>query len=131
MKPNTIISQVKKKLQELNVSISISSNLEEEGLCVDKDFWGYYHFKYIERGKASTDRKTKDPNDIFYWLYQSATFENACKYELIHRIEKQDFRRILFEKQLSLLKSIGIEYYERRKKEISDTLVNYPYSDSV
>ncbi|PKA14324.1 Imm63 family immunity protein [Leptospira haakeii] len=131
MKPNEIVAQARKKLQELNVSISISLNSEEEGLCVDRDLWGYYHFKYIERGHASTDRKTKDPNDILYWLYQSATFENACKYELINRMEKQDFRRILFEKQLSLLKSIGIEYYERHKKEISDILVKYPYRDSV
>lgn len=130
MKPNSIVSKARKKLRELNLNISISLN-SSEGLCVDQDLEGFYHFKYVERGSISTDAKTKDPNDVLYWLYQSATFEDACQFELLHRTGGEDFRRVLFEKQLSLLKRIGIEYYERRNREISEILQKHPYNDSI
>ena len=50
-------------------------------------------------------------------------------YEVENRVNNQDYRRIMFEKQLELMKCISIKYYQRLKMELEEVLKKYPYND--
>ena len=47
------------------------------------------------------------------------------------RNENIDFRRLLFDKQLELLKNIDEIYYNKRMEEIEEILLNSPYKDNI
>lgn len=80
---------------------------------------GKYRFVYSERGKEYGERITDNIDDILYWIYNDATFTMASKWEAKYRIENQDPRILLIQKQLELLKIIDEKYAERREKEIN------------
>jgi hypothetical protein len=88
-----------------------------------------YHFVVSERGHEFERRITQNLDDILYWSISSATFSMACKYELKHRIPNQDFRRLMFQKEIELIKKIREDFAKRKQKEIEDVLMKHPYDD--
>ena len=90
-----------------------------------------YHYVVIERGKEQKRIVTKSFFDIEYLFIEAATFSLASKYELNHRIPGQDFRRLLFQHQLELMKKLGPKWYEKLMREIGEILKRAPYNDSV
>jgi hypothetical protein len=88
-------------------------------------------FSYIieERGCIFEERKTSDINTLLYWLMNDVISTIANDYELKHRDASRDSRRILFSKELQLMKSLEQSWYLQKKKEIDNTLANSPYSD--
>jgi hypothetical protein len=73
---------------------------------IEIDKIGDLHYVVIERGKETERRTTKNLDELLYWIFQSITFSIASKYELNNRIESQDCRRLIFSKQLDLLRLI-------------------------
>src|ERR1051325_7559594 len=59
-----------------------------------------YHFVVVERGQELERFTTFELDDVLYRIFQSVTFSLAIDYELAHRVETQDFRRIGFQKQI-------------------------------
>ena len=90
---------------------------------------GKYRFVYTERGQEYNARVTDNSQDILYWIYQDATFEIACKWEVKNRVPDNDSRRLIFDKQLELLRMIGEEYALRREKEIEAVLSAHPFTN--
>src|SRR5258706_3965946 len=62
-----------------------------------------YHYVVVERGQELKRVTTQDLDDLLYAVFEGVTFSLACDYELSHRQEKVDSRRLLFAKQLELL----------------------------
>jgi hypothetical protein len=91
---------------------------------------GGYRYVCTERGAEYNERITDNPQDILYWLYQDVTFEMACRWEINNRITGRDARRLIFSKQLELLRVIGEEYALRREKEMETILLAHPFKDS-
>ena len=89
-----------------------------------------YHYVVWERGNEDERRTTEDLHELLYWLMKGITFEMACDYELQHRIPNQDFRRLLFKTQLDLLKKLDVDFYNRKKDEIRQILLQNPYDDT-
>src|SRR5262249_39398765 len=57
---------------------------------------GFYHYVIVERG-IERDRRSSDRyEDLLYWIFSGVTFSLAFTYELHHRVEDQDCRRIAF-----------------------------------
>lgn len=90
-----------------------------------------YHFVVSERGHESQRKVTQDLDDILYWSISGATFSVAGQYELNHRIPDQDFRRLLFQKDLELLEKVNKEFAFKRKTEIDQILEKQPYNDLI
>jgi hypothetical protein len=87
-----------------------------------------YHYIIRERGREHERRTTEEFDELLYWLMADITFQIAVDYELHHRVPNQDFRRLLFETQLNLLKKINADFHKRRKEEINEFLIDAPYN---
>lgn len=84
-----------------------------------------------ERGSVFSVRKTDDLDILLYWMFRSITLRMAQEYELQHRAEHQDSRRIMFSKQLELMMHLNFRWHRLLKDEIEATLVANPYADSL
>ena len=88
-----------------------------------------FHFVVTERGSEFERRKTTDPQDILFWLVSGLTFGMACEWELKHRIEGEDSRRQLFQKQIDLLSQVNQDWAERMRESCKKILEEHPFED--
>ncbi|HEY0735045.1 MAG TPA: Imm63 family immunity protein [Herpetosiphonaceae bacterium] len=88
-----------------------------------------YHYIIVERGRELERRSTSDFAELLYWIFSGATHSLAFAYELKHRSEAQDCRRIAFAKQIELLEAISPAMATRRAHEIEAILNRAPYHD--
>ncbi len=88
-----------------------------------------YHYVVTERGSEFERRKTKDPDELLYWLLYDVAFDMACQYEVEHRIEGQDFRRLMFEKKVEYMATLSPEWADRVRDHNASVLAEHPFSD--
>lgn len=74
--------------------------------------------------------KPSDLDELLYWIFKGATFSMAADFEVAHRRENEDFRRILFSKQIELLSQLSPEWALRMAEEHNRTLQDPPFRDS-
>lgn len=134
MKP---ITEVKAEVDRLAAIIGVTDypslptygySRDVGGSHVEVDSRGY-HLVSIERGQELSRHTTNDLDDLLYHIFASVTFSLASDYELAHRVESQDFRRILFQKQFELLSRLSPQWGERGRGDIQGTLRKYPFDD--
>lgn len=82
-----------------------------------------------ERGSVFSEKKTESSDLLLYWLFRSITSQMAQEYELQHRNEQQDPRRIMFSKQMELMRSLSSSWHEILKGEVENILSTNPYLD--
>lgn len=82
-----------------------------------------------ERGLVSHKKGTKSIDELLYWIFLSITSKMAQEYELHHRDEDRDSRRIMFDRQLELMEILSSEWCCLLKAEIESTLTASPYLD--
>lgn len=88
-----------------------------------------YHFVIAERGEEFERHTSFDLDEILYDVFQVVTFSLACKYELEHRVQGQDFRRIMFQHQEELLSKLSPSWGKRKAQEHAQILQNNPFDD--
>jgi hypothetical protein len=88
-----------------------------------------YHYVVAERGSETLRHTSHILDEILFDVFQGVTFEMACDYELAHRIEGPDFRRIVFDQQEALLARLSPAWAERRRREHAQILATYPFID--
>ncbi|PKN26495.1 MAG: hypothetical protein CVU65_05450 [Deltaproteobacteria bacterium HGW-Deltaproteobacteria-22] len=88
-----------------------------------------YHYVVVERGNELERRTTRDPHELLFWVFDSATSSMAGDFELEHRVEGQDSRRISFEKKLELLGQLDSAWQARAAEEQKAILERYPFDD--
>jgi hypothetical protein len=88
-----------------------------------------YHYVILEKGQEIKHQVTKNLDELLYWTFKDITFEMACDYEVKNRIEGQDFRRLLFDKQLELINLINEEFSLLLKSDIEGKLKKYNFKD--
>lgn len=129
--------ELKMRIREIGSKINVPEEMypkinqvgdEFSETVIKKDLYYYYIFK-IERGKIAKCIKCKTSDDLMYLIFFDITDEMAGLYEVENRVNNQDYRRIMFEKQLELMKCISIKYYQRLKMELEEVLKKYPYND--
>lgn len=76
----------------------------------------------IERGEELERCSTYDRNELLYWIFSAVTFSMAADYEVAHRIDNEDPRRLLFSHQLGLLRSLDPRWETRRSRELGPLL---------
>ncbi|GEP52725.1 hypothetical protein FNO01nite_33970 [Flavobacterium noncentrifugens] len=136
MKENLIV-EIKNAIYELAEKIDIPKNSfaylwksnEDAYPFVEIDALGNIHFKVSERGKILEDKIAKNKDELLYWIFSGISFSIACEYELKNRIENQDCRRIIFEKQNEILDKLNSNWKEKRITSQLNILKNHPFDD--
>jgi len=90
-----------------------------------------YHFVVVERGQEKERFTTVEFDDLLYRIFQSVTFSLAFDYELGHRIETEDCRRIGFQRQVELLARLSKRWAERKAEEHARILQEHPFDDCL
>ena len=88
-----------------------------------------YHFVVVERGQEQERFTTRDLDDLLFRIFQSVTHELAFAYELAHRVETQDCRRLAFCQQVELLSQLCPGWAEREAQEQNRILRKHPFDD--
>lgn len=113
----------------LNIYFSTGTPHNIEGTYTYSDELGY-HYVFTEKGKIRLHKITDDLFEITYWIFKDLIHCIASKYEGENRIEKQDFRRLLFAKELELFEIVGENYRKRFEIAVDEILKNYPYNEN-
>jgi hypothetical protein len=88
-----------------------------------------YDFVVVERGQELERFTTFDLDDVLYRVFRAVTFSLAIDYELAHRVETQDCRRIGFQKQEELLAQLSHHWADREANEHQRILREHPFDD--
>lgn len=88
-----------------------------------------YHYVVVERGQEQRRDTTASLDELLYWIFRDATFGIAVAYELAHRVAGQDFRRILFARQVELVTRLDPRWGERCAGEQQQILRKHPFDD--
>ncbi|MEJ2294250.1 MAG: Imm63 family immunity protein, partial [Candidatus Lokiarchaeota archaeon] len=68
-----------------------------------------------------------DVHKLLYWIFKDIVFEMASDYELNHRKPEEDFRKLLFNKDLALFEKLDNQWYVWEKEDIDNILKENPY----
>lgn len=85
------------------------------------------HIVYGERGIEFERKTVSDIEDLLYYVFDDVTHLMASDYELRNRNENEDFRRLLFRKQIELMGRISEEYAKKLERDIGRILKVAPY----
>ena len=88
-----------------------------------------YQFVVVERGQERSRFTTHDLDELLYRIFQSVTFDLAVSYELAHRVETQDSRRVVFKREVELLTQLSPVWGERERTEHQCILSKHPFDD--
>ena len=88
-----------------------------------------YHFVVVERGQEFSRITTHDLDNLLYLVFQTLTFTLAIDYELAHRIETQDCRRLAFQKQVEFLTELSESWGRRVAQDHEQILQKHPFDD--
>lgn len=92
-------------------------------------YGGEFHYIVTERGSEFEHRKTSHAEELLFWLVSDLTWAMASDWELQHRIEKEDFRRQLFRKDVELISKVRNEWGRRKKEKYEKILGGRPFDD--
>jgi hypothetical protein len=88
-----------------------------------------YHYIVVERGREQSRLDTTSLDALLFRTMVDVTFGLSCQYELAHRVEGKDSRRILFAHQLELLGLLSTNWQSRMAIELDAILERHPFDD--
>jgi hypothetical protein len=88
-----------------------------------------YHYVSVERGKENSRMSTVDFEELLFQIFSDVTFHQAIGFELEHRLEKQDCRRIIFDHQTRMLSMLSYSWAERQSSCHAKILDTHPFDD--
>ncbi|MGY5392283.1 Imm63 family immunity protein [Acinetobacter sp. NigerLNRRAM0016] len=89
-----------------------------------------YWYISAERGEVYFERKTNDFDELCYWIMDDCISSYSFDFELKNRTRGQDFRRIVFAKQIELFGLISDEWKVKKEKNIKKILERSPFEDN-
>lgn len=134
------INSVYSKLESITKMDGVYKQLDDLfGHVAQRGLDGYYcysdnegyHYDILERGILRKSVLTQNLDEITYLVLSSDIFWMACVYECKHRIEGQDFRHLLFHKEMQYWRVLGREYAVMAEQKILEILIEVPFSDEL
>lgn len=114
---------------ELDVTFSNEIPDSAEGIYAYSDDMSY-HYIFTEKGEITSHKISDDLFEISYWIFDDQVFKISLKYATNHKKNNQDFRRILFAKEMELLGLIGENYRRKCEITVEEILKVSPYNDN-
>jgi len=92
---------------------------------------GGFAYVSIERGQENERSTFTTVDDLLFRVFDSVTFDVACRYELAHRVPDEDCRRMLFAKQVELLERLSPAWGQRGRERKEAILREHPFDDAA
>lgn len=94
---------------------------------IEVDSSGYH---YVKQERREFSRQTTlELDECLYWIFKSVTLNLAIKYELSHRVENKDSRRIMYPYQTELLSKLSPDWGKHIMREHEERLREHPFDD--
>jgi len=90
-----------------------------------------YNYIYSERGYEFSRKVTHSLNTLLYWIMCEFAYKIAYQYELDHRVEGRDGRRIAFPKFVEIMANMNPAWESEARVDIQKILAEAPYDDSL
>lgn len=90
-----------------------------------------YNYIYSERGYEFSRKVTHSLNTLLYWIMSEFVYKMAYQYELDHRVEGRDGRRIAFPKFIEIMANMNPAWESEARVDIQKILAEAPYDDSL
>lgn len=91
-----------------------------------------YHIDYVgDRGGFVDEKIYTAIEDLYFQVCWEKVSSVSVKFASKNRETGKDWRRVMFEKRLELLKMLDINFYEKGKKMIGEILLENPYNDTL
>ena len=88
-----------------------------------------YHYVVQDHGRISQQYEGTDVNDILYPMFKDIVWPMSVASEKKYFSDDVDFRRLLWKKQLELLKVVNPDFAAKYLKEIKVVLKDHPFDD--
>ncbi len=112
------------------ISFAQGGNGSPDGIYIFADKVGY-HFLTVEKGMVREHIQYQTEEEIFGEILETLLFDEALNYAVKHRQEYQDFRRVLFAREIELHSKFGEKWAMRKQDKINKILQDYPYQDKT
>ncbi|HAH3691862.1 TPA: hypothetical protein GF146_23850 [Escherichia coli] len=90
-----------------------------------------YNYIHSERGYEFSRKVTSSLDELLYWIMSELAYKIVFQYELEHRVEGRDGRRIAFPKFIELMANMNLSWELKARHEIQKILTEAPYDDSL
>ncbi|MDL2274480.1 immunity 63 family protein [Oscillospiraceae bacterium OttesenSCG-928-G22] len=90
---------------------------------------GYHYRTFGDKGNLINKPVTQSLVEITYRAIYDNVFWISTTYEVRHRVPGQDFRRLMFSKEMEMYTAIGPEYRDICETYLSEILEEVPYDD--
>jgi hypothetical protein len=132
------IDEIQKKIDELTLQAGLprhSINLCTAPIGDGTPYVTFesngYNYIHSERGYEFSRKVTRSLDELLYWIMSGLAYRTAFQYELEHRVEGRDGRRMAFPKFIELMASMNPSWESKARHEIQKTLTEAPYDDSL
>ncbi len=88
-----------------------------------------YHWVVVERGHERDRFSTTEFDALLERVFTSVTFGLATAYELAHRVEPTDCRRLIFQHQIELLSLLSPSWAQAEAERHVRILRSHPFDD--
>ena len=115
--------------EQLHIYFAMGTPQGQPGDFCYSDENGYHYCSIGDRGEVFPEKITTSLFESTYWVIKLPIQSMSSKFESRHRVQGQDFRRIVFQKMIQYWDAIGSEYALRAEQDIAKTLAKYPFID--
>lgn len=113
-------------LEKINFSVGTDNSPEGIYIFAQNDI---YHYVITERGKIRVHKELKSEEEVLWNVLDTVLFDVAMDYAIENRVQKKDFRRVLFAKEIDLYFKFGDDFGKRKIQEVNEILEKNPYCD--
>ncbi|MDR6644564.1 MULTISPECIES: Imm63 family immunity protein [Luteibacter] len=90
---------------------------------------GSYNYVSSERGVENFRLSYTSSDELVYRIMDRVVSQMALAFELDHRVQGQDWRRVYFSRRVLLMAQLRPDWGDRQEREIAEILVSAPFSD--
>ncbi len=89
-----------------------------------------YHYVVTDRGMEFQRFTFQNVEDLLFKIFSKITQSMASDFAAKRPDQNDEFRKIMFARQVELLGQIDCRWAQRRAAQIEDILYHHPYSDA-
>lgn len=130
--------KIKRKINKLQRIINAPKELRPsygafeyaDSYFIEIDNKGVMRLIETEHGRIHEVRRTKDLDELLYWIFTNITFAMACKQAMENSIQLKDPRRAIFLQQEELMGKLYPHWQVRIRAEYKVFIKNHPQDDN-
>lgn len=114
------------ELKQIKFCVGTDSSPEGTYIYMEND---KYYYVFTEKGKIREKKELVTEEDVLWYVLEVVLFNVAMDYAIKNRKKGEDFRRILFKKEIELYSRFGENFKMRKVEAINRILECNPYID--